>query len=227
MVSYPWRLSVEADLCLNFGFIHLLTSFILSYLYHRGFRQVTKGPDIGSFHHPLFRRDEPNLCLRMNCQSKAQKMQIDPPKRTAALPPKKRLKGVSFPSTTASSSTTQSQDDGSSTTSATCSESSKPSPPASSSSPVVTMSDGSLASKTIASVATSLVQGSAVAAAARQQQAQPNVPRVSLPVAEISLDEDFVAATLRLRDHEERARIAKAMLYESFIKALANTKSNP
>lgn len=33
-----------------------------------GFRQVTRGPDTGAFHHPLFRRDEPELCLQLVCQ---------------------------------------------------------------------------------------------------------------------------------------------------------------
>ena len=33
----------------------------------RGFRQQTRGPDTGAFHHPLFRRDQPELCLEMEC----------------------------------------------------------------------------------------------------------------------------------------------------------------
>jgi len=33
-----------------------------------GFRQATRGPDTGAFHHPLFRRDQPQLCLDMVCQ---------------------------------------------------------------------------------------------------------------------------------------------------------------
>jgi len=34
----------------------------------RGFRQATRGPDTGAFHHALFRRDQPELCLGMVCQ---------------------------------------------------------------------------------------------------------------------------------------------------------------
>ena len=34
----------------------------------RGFRQVTRGPETGAFHHDLFRRDQPELCLQMFCQ---------------------------------------------------------------------------------------------------------------------------------------------------------------
>ena len=33
-----------------------------------GFRLLSRGPDAGAFHHQLFRRDEPDLCLRMVCQ---------------------------------------------------------------------------------------------------------------------------------------------------------------
>lgn len=33
-----------------------------------GFRLLSRGPDSGAFHHELFRRDEPELCLRMVCQ---------------------------------------------------------------------------------------------------------------------------------------------------------------
>lgn len=33
-----------------------------------GFRQVTRGPDAGAFHHGLFLRDAPQLCLQMICQ---------------------------------------------------------------------------------------------------------------------------------------------------------------
>jgi hypothetical protein len=34
----------------------------------RGFRQVTRGSETGAFHHELFRRDQPELCLQMFCQ---------------------------------------------------------------------------------------------------------------------------------------------------------------
>lgn len=33
-----------------------------------GFRQISRGPDAGAFHHPLFQRDKPQLCLEMVCQ---------------------------------------------------------------------------------------------------------------------------------------------------------------
>jgi len=33
-----------------------------------GFRQISRGTDAGAFHHKLFQRDEPDMCLRMVCQ---------------------------------------------------------------------------------------------------------------------------------------------------------------
>jgi hypothetical protein len=36
-------------------------------LYRWGFRAITKGPDKGSYYHELFVRDDPGLCVRMNC----------------------------------------------------------------------------------------------------------------------------------------------------------------
>jgi hypothetical protein len=32
-----------------------------------GFRQIAKGPDRGAFHHDLFHKDNPQLCLQMTC----------------------------------------------------------------------------------------------------------------------------------------------------------------
>ena len=33
-----------------------------------GFHQIRKGPDTGAFHHPLFKRNQQNLCLHMDCE---------------------------------------------------------------------------------------------------------------------------------------------------------------
>ena len=42
----------------------------------RGFRQVTRGPETGAFHHELFRRDQPELCLQMFCQRSRNSMNV-------------------------------------------------------------------------------------------------------------------------------------------------------
>uniref|UniRef100_A0A7S4VFJ7 HSF-type DNA-binding domain-containing protein n=2 Tax=Ditylum brightwellii TaxID=49249 RepID=A0A7S4VFJ7_9STRA len=39
-------------------------------LHRWGFRKVNKGPDGGAFYHPLFRRDNPGLCIHMRCEKK-------------------------------------------------------------------------------------------------------------------------------------------------------------
>lgn len=64
-----------------------------SFFCNRGFRQATRGPDTGAFHHPLFRRDRPDLCLHMVCQRTS--ANSDKKKRsggaTQTLPHKSRL----------------------------------------------------------------------------------------------------------------------------------------
>lgn len=44
----------------------------------RGFRQATRGPDTGAFHHPLFRRDDPALCSGMVCQRSRDRKDSEP-----------------------------------------------------------------------------------------------------------------------------------------------------
>jgi hypothetical protein len=48
-------------------FLTVLLPMIFSLL-NRGFRQATRGADTGAFHHPLFQRDQPDLCVDMVCQ---------------------------------------------------------------------------------------------------------------------------------------------------------------
>ncbi len=67
-----------------------MSSYNRSTFPHRGFRQATRGPDTGAFHHELFRRDEPELCLQMVCHrtksgdrhSKKIKSNKEPPKKS-------------------------------------------------------------------------------------------------------------------------------------------------
>jgi len=48
-----------------------------------GFRQVTRGPDSGAFHHKFFRRDDPTQCRQMICQ-RSRRRKVDD-KRCAVL----------------------------------------------------------------------------------------------------------------------------------------------
>jgi hypothetical protein len=45
---------------------------------HRNFTRVTRGPEIGSYYHPLFRRDDPMLCLQMTCIHSKSPQQLYP-----------------------------------------------------------------------------------------------------------------------------------------------------
>ena len=45
-------------------------------LYRWGFRQVTRGPDTGSYSHPLFKRNQRELCLRMKCHYSERELKV-------------------------------------------------------------------------------------------------------------------------------------------------------
>ena len=44
-----------------------------------GFRRIKKGHDIGVYHNPLFRKDNPKLCLKMHCTIKSPKNDLSDP----------------------------------------------------------------------------------------------------------------------------------------------------
>jgi hypothetical protein len=46
-----------------------------------GFHQIRKGADTGAFHHPLFKRDDPSLCLQMDCEKVSTSKSITKPSR--------------------------------------------------------------------------------------------------------------------------------------------------
>ena len=52
-----------------------------------GFRQATRGPDTGAFHHPLFRRDQFELCRNMVCQKSRKRSNTKPPPQDAPVGP--------------------------------------------------------------------------------------------------------------------------------------------
>ena len=60
----------------------------------RGFRMIHDGPDAGAFHHHLFCRDRPELCLQMSQQTKPKKHESnqDAVHHMTGLPLKKRFK---------------------------------------------------------------------------------------------------------------------------------------
>ncbi len=50
-----------------------------------GFRQVTRGPDAGAFHHKFFRRDDPSQCRQMICQ-RSRRRKVDENRNVVILP---------------------------------------------------------------------------------------------------------------------------------------------
>lgn len=164
----------------------------------RGFRQATRGPDTGAFHHPLFRRDQPELCVQMLCQKSREKS----PRRS--LPPKKRIVSGTKPFS-----------EGLSLSAGVVSDSSNASTISSDERSV-----GSSTNSTASSInrAENMPNGSLVSIVSDLRK--DNVG--TLPF--ISNDSELVASTLRERDRNEVLNAAKAMLYESYILALRGEK---
>lgn len=178
-----------------------------------GFRQATRGPDTGAFHHPLFQRDQPDLCLDMVCQKSRKPKSCKPTERKGAdaspssLPPKKRK----MPSAKKAPVTDQQ--------------------------PQLhhrVVSDDSLSANNSSSDDQSV--SSASAAAPQAQRAVPVLsPLASLPVPLTAIapapvaapaapivvnDAKLVAAALKAREEMERLSAARAMLFEAYVKAL-------
>jgi hypothetical protein len=170
-----------------------------------GFRQATRGPDTGAFHHPLFRRDQPELCLDMVCQKsrKPRAIKASDGKKaesSSSLPPKKR-KVQDPPSTSEEMHST----------------------------PRV-VSDSSISTSTVSRDDQSVSPSSS--SPSQQRKVPISVPLLtalaSLPMPAASPatapivmnDPDRVAAALRSRAEKERLAIARAMLFDSYVKAL-------
>lgn len=71
-------------------FMHYLSLETYDTIY-RGFRQATRGPDTGAFHHPLFQRNKPELCLEMVCQRSRDRRNLPAKKRQIAALTKESL----------------------------------------------------------------------------------------------------------------------------------------
>ena len=168
----------------------------------RGFRQATRGPDTGAFHHPLFRRDQPELCLQMACQKSRERKE----QSRRSLPPKKRSvsDGVNKPV-------------GESANTGSVPQFAPPVHRTHARAPSVSADDGSVASaENSTATSTTTSDGADQPHMSIGSSASKEVTTI-LPF--ISNDAAFVADALRQRDAEEVVRAAKAMLYEAFINA--------
>jgi len=166
---------------------------------NRGFRQATKGPDSGAFHHPLFRRDNPELCLQMECKKTRERQMI----KKKSLPPKKR--GVVERSTSGHPD----QNENSVVTQ-------------SSSASLVAADDRSVVSfggsTTCSSVCNRELMGpppsTVLSSATEAKRATPS----------ISNDATFMAKTLLQRDQNEILRASRMMLLNAYMQALHGEK---
>ena len=160
----------------------------------RGFRQATRGPDTGSFHHPLFRRDMPHLCLDMECQRSKDRTKSGK-KKTActtnnnkSAENEKKIAPLTKESLEAIATTTA---DG------------EPKKPA-----TVSVTEESRSLESISNED------------ACSETRSDTSPMKRLPQGPISADAKLVASILKKRDDQERLNVAKAMLYEAYKKAV-------
>lgn len=169
---------------------------------YRGFRQATRGPDTGAFHHPLFRRDQPELCLQMACQKSRERKE----QGRRSLPPKKR-----------SVSDGASKPVGESTIAVSVPQFAPPVHRAHVRAPSVSADDRSVTSAANSTATSTTTSDGADQPQTSTRSSASKEETTILPF--ISNDAAFVADALRQRDAEEVVRAAKAMLYEAFVKA--------
>jgi hypothetical protein len=52
---------------------------LIFYLFlFREFIRVTRGPEVGAYYHPLFQKDEPEMCRKMSCMASKSRQSIEP-----------------------------------------------------------------------------------------------------------------------------------------------------
>jgi len=186
-----------------------------------GFRQATRGPDTGAFHHPLFQRDHPELCVDMVCQrsrssgngknqgkkqtKKAQQQQQQQRILQQPAPQSQPVNIAVAPLTKESIDRILPA----------------PSPMTTHAKAPTAVSLDETRSETSNNTAGSCaVTASAVApaAAATAPVAVPGVPTVIKQG--ISTDRSFVDMAVKQRDEMERMRVAQALLYKAFTSAV-------
>lgn len=174
-----------------------------------GFRQATRGPDTGAFHHPYFKRDEPELCLDMVCQKSR--------KQSASSKGNKR-KTSSSTSTAKVSSIDLLTKDASTTNGVMPLTKDNLAALATTQDPNVQMRSNVSTISIDGSVATGL----SVTGMVRSPWANSHHNfAVTQPLSPwVPNDPNLVAATLLKREENERLTVARSMLYEAYLTAL-------
>lgn len=206
-----------------------------------GFRQATRGADTGAFHHLFFRRDQPELCVKMVCQKSRDRQQG--PQKQRSLPPKKRT----IPKASATSYCISHQvlpsiiasADAAATPSSNYRLGQVAAPISADDRSISNSSTGSQSSSFANSVALNSNK-KYVAATNIQSALAPTATTVSAATVNskttkpstgdnlgtsgvmpfISNDSKFVASTLKRRESLEVYRAAKAMLYDAYMRAV-------
>lgn len=168
-----------------------------------GFRQATRGPDTGAFHHPLFRRDQPQVCLDMVCQKSRKR-----PSATSTTCKTKTTKALTVAKATPAMPPPaghESKQQATQLTSETLA--------------ALPTSEPQHLNKTVSTVSADdrSVSSGGTTATPTQQFQTPQLPTLSPWVPR---DPSLVAATLRAREHREKLAVAKSMLYEAYLNAL-------
>mmetsp|Transcript_30039 Transcript_30039/g.42594 ORF Transcript_30039/g.42594 Transcript_30039/m.42594 type:complete len:333 (-) Transcript_30039:103-1101(-) len=195
-----------------------------------GFRQATRGPDTGAFHHPLFRRDQPNLCLEMVCQ-KSRKRPSGSTDKTKGASTTEEANKLSERSLANNTELRRTVSDGTSwttlpltttkmtTTAATPQQRTlvniqcNPSQPNPHSTTTITVTPPPPSPQN--PIATTTISTHAAAAAPTSQSSSVTQFSPYIPT-----DPAMVAAALRERDEIEKMKVAKSMLYDAYLKAL-------
>lgn len=190
-------------------------------LCYRGFRQATRGADTGAFHHPLFRRDKPELCLDMVCQRFGDRASSN--KTLKALECSQTIKNSNKRATPPATSPKSLllQNKLVTLTKESLEQFSTPMslatlPPASQG-PVAVSDDSHSTSSNSSTnpVVVSVATGSSASVAAKS-----SILGTFPSLATITNDVELTRAALLKRNETERLLTAKAMLYESYCKAI-------
>jgi HSF-type DNA-binding len=215
-----------------------------------GFRQATRGPDTGAFHHPLFRRDQPHLCLEMVCQrsrdrSSSSKGGGGTTRQQKNLPAKKRhvlltketldMMNSQAPTTTgvphsasSPSTTEEGHEDLFQQRHATVSVTDSDSQSMRSSVLTPAAADGtSSTASSLAAAATALFGAFVATAMQKPPQASPVsmngscIGAITIPQPpRITTDAALAQRAIAERNEQERLRVAKAMLYHAYLQAI-------
>lgn len=200
------------------GIIVLTHSSIMIFLVIRGFRQVTRGPETGAFHHELFRRDQPELCLQMFCQRSRNSMNVKKtPKENKAIksttasqsPIKKRRVSLLTKESLEEMNQEQTNITGVVTNiqSVATIQTHKPN--------TVSEDSQSMRSSVSGGKSPSIVETSSSSSTSPKSNASSlllNSGIINNPV--------LVRRAITKRNEEERMRLAKVMLYNSFLQAM-------